>query len=144
MFTAPGHRLISAAPTDEDGCIAFWAVEDLDKPLCVRTVETNDVNVTDAESVRRIQSQAACTTDLHLAPSLQLFDSGALDRDPDAPPGQSGLRPRREPIFKLSWASFPDAASLAALEATGEVVSDETKAFAIRDETVRSISPEPF
>lgn len=40
-------------PKDEDGCIAFWAVEDPDKPLSVRTVETNDVNVTDAESVRR-------------------------------------------------------------------------------------------
>lgn len=72
------------------------------------------------------------------ASPLQLFDSGALDRDPDAPPGQ-GVSPRREPIFKLSWASFPSAAAVAALEAEGEVVSDETKAFAARDETVRRL-----
>ena len=29
----------------EDGCIAFWAVEDEDQPLQVRTLDDSDVNV---------------------------------------------------------------------------------------------------
>lgn len=36
-----------------DGCIAIWAIEDADKPLSVRTLTTEDVNITDAEEVSR-------------------------------------------------------------------------------------------
>lgn len=40
------------ATVDDDGCIAIWAVEDSDKPLSVRTITQEDVNITDAEEVR--------------------------------------------------------------------------------------------
>lgn len=43
--------LVFAAGYD-DGCIAIWSVDDFDKPLSVRTVDEEDVNVTNAESVR--------------------------------------------------------------------------------------------
>lgn len=49
-------RLLSA---DNDGCIAIWALEDSDKPLSVRTVELEDVNITDAESVSRSSFNAS-------------------------------------------------------------------------------------
>lgn len=140
--------LLAPALADEDGCIAFWAVEDPDKPLSVRTVELTDVNVTDAESVRPslwlcvsiTSSRPPLTPQL---PTEKLFDSGALDREPDAPRAPGGSTPRREPVFKLSWASFPDMAAVGALEAAGEVVSAETKAFAAREETVRGFLSGP-
>ncbi|CAK5280636.1 unnamed protein product, partial [Mycena citricolor] len=34
-----------------DGCIAFWAVEDEDQPLAVRTIDATDVNVVDIEKL---------------------------------------------------------------------------------------------
>ncbi|KAF8910138.1 lethal giant larvae like, C-terminal-domain-containing protein [Gymnopilus junonius] len=57
-----------------DGSIAFWAVEDDNKPLLVRTLDAVDVN---------------------------LVDASALD--------QEASGPLREPIFKLSWSSFPNS-----------------------------------
>ncbi|KAJ7361454.1 WD40 containing snare-dependent exocytosis protein [Mycena albidolilacea] len=36
-----------------DGCIAFWAVEDEDQPLLVRTVDTTNVNVADMEELEK-------------------------------------------------------------------------------------------
>ena len=72
----------------EDGCISIWAFADPDRPLMVRTISQEDVNVTDAES---------------------LFDAGVLDnhgRETADP--KSGAVGVREPIFKLTWASFPD------------------------------------
>ncbi|KAK7058549.1 Lethal(2) giant larvae sro7 [Paramarasmius palmivorus] len=63
-----------------DGCIAFWAVEDEDQPLLVRTLDDQDVNVVDAAQL-----------EVH------------LDRGGEKAPVQ------REPIFKLSWCSFPNS-----------------------------------
>lgn len=105
----------------EDGCLAFWALDDPDKPLLVRTIEREDVNVTDAES---------------------LFDAGALDSQARRK-GEAGERAgEREPIFKVSWVSFPDEASLKALlsaqgqPGAGEPVSGATIEYAERGESV--------
>ncbi|KAK0466348.1 WD40 containing snare-dependent exocytosis protein [Desarmillaria tabescens] len=65
-----------------DGIIAYWAVEDEDQPLMVRTLDLIDVNVVDGHQLEE-----------HLAkPNNQ------------APPSL-----QREPIFKLSWSSFSDS-----------------------------------
>ena len=117
MIFAVGHS---------DGCMAFWAHSDADKPLMVRTITHEDVNVTDAD---------------------ELFSAGALDnqiRPKVDPPsgGVSAISANREPIFKLSWVSFPDAASLKALiaaqgtEAAGDPLSNATVEYAERGETL--------
>ena len=112
-----------------DGCIAFWAYSESDKPLMVRTVTHEDVNVTDAD---------------------ELFTAGALDtqvrpqikRDLDGMPILNAVSANREPIFKLSWAGFPDQANLAKLmaaqrtEAAGEPLSNATMEYAERGETL--------
>ncbi|KAF9074911.1 WD40 containing snare-dependent exocytosis protein [Rhodocollybia butyracea] len=64
-----------------DGSIAFWAVEDEDQPLLVRTLDDVDVQVIDA-----LQLEA------HLA-------EGSKSATPF----------EREPIFKLSWCFFPNS-----------------------------------
>ncbi|KAF9567769.1 WD40 containing snare-dependent exocytosis protein [Agrocybe pediades] len=65
-----------------DGSIAFWAVEDDTKPLLVRTLDTVDVNLVDSDRL-----------DSHM--------SGH---------GKTAARMNdREPIFKLSWSSFPNS-----------------------------------
>lgn len=104
----------------EDGCLAFWALDDPDRPLLVRTIEREDVNITDAES---------------------LFDSGALDSQARRVAGEA--RPgEREPVFKLAWVSFPDEASLKALfaaqgtAAAGEPLTNATVEYADRGESV--------
>lgn len=131
LFTerAPGITCICWRPDGlvfavghEDGCITFWAYDDPDKPLLVRTLEAEDVNVTDAES---------------------LLDAGALDnqlrkKDAEGNP----VHQSREPIFKLAWASFPDAPSLKALiaaqgsDAAGEPLSNATVEYSERGETL--------
>ncbi|KAJ9102613.1 hypothetical protein QFC19_004722 [Naganishia cerealis] len=110
----------------EDGCLTFWSLEDPDKPLLVRTIEREDVNVTDVES---------------------LFDAGALDaqqqRGPAAAAAAAGGN-EREPVFKLAWTSFPDQAGLKTLLAAqgtsaaagGEPLTNATVEYAERGETV--------
>lgn len=65
-----------------DGSIAFWAVEDDNKPLLVRTLEDIDVNLVDADK-------------------LETYMAGSSNSN----------TPQRilEPIFKLSWSSFANA-----------------------------------
>ncbi|KAL0576712.1 Lethal(2) giant larvae sro7 [Marasmius crinis-equi] len=63
-----------------DGCIAFWAVDDEDQPLMVRTMDEVDVNVVDATRLEEHMNKGASS-----GPS------------------------QREPIFKLSWCSFPNS-----------------------------------
>lgn len=85
----------------------------------MRTIEKEDVNVTDAES---------------------LFESGALEITASGRPQQ--LTGAREPVFKLAWVSFPDEASLKALlgaqgtPAAGEALTNATVEYADRGETV--------
>lgn len=105
----------------EDGCIAIWSVDDPDKPLMVRTIEREDVNVTDAES---------------------LFDAGALD-DQLRRADLKGQPPAvREPIFKLVWVSFPDAQAVQTMMTPAwadqghEPPSEPTLDYASRGETL--------
>lgn len=110
-----------------DGCITFWAYGEPDKPLMVRTITHEDVNVTDAD---------------------ELFSAGVLDkgkpreRDADGQLVISAVSANREPIFKLTWASFPDQASLRLLataqaaDETLEPVSNATMEYAERGETL--------
>lgn len=63
----------------EDGSIAFWAVEDDNKPLLVRTLDEVDVNLVQAEHLEQ-----------HLSSNAE--HRGALHI--------------KEPIFKLSWSSY--------------------------------------
>lgn len=85
----------------------------------VRTLTKEDVNVTDAES---------------------LFDSGALDSLSNN--GKAPEQPEREPIFKLTWASFPDTTALRTLiaaqgtDAAGEPLQNATVQYAEKGETM--------
>lgn len=103
----------------EDGCISLWSLEEPDKPLMVRTLTKEDVNVTDAES---------------------LFDSGALDKT--TVDGKAAPIAVREPVFKLVWASFPDRTALSTLiaaqglEAGVEPVQSATIQYAEKGETL--------
>ena len=104
-----------------DGCITFWAYSESDKPLMVRTVTHEDVNVTDAD---------------------ELFSAGALDNQLRPKDGSVAISANREPIFKLAWASFPDQPSLKALiaaqgtDAAGEPLTNATMEYAERGETL--------
>ncbi|WWD20056.1 hypothetical protein CI109_104529 [Kwoniella shandongensis] len=111
-----------------DGCMTFWAYSEPDKPLMVRTITHEDVNVTDAES---------------------LFDAGALlnqirkiEKDQDGNIVTSAVAANREPVYKLAWASFPDQLALKAImaaqgtEAAGEPLSNATVDYAERGETL--------
>jgi hypothetical protein len=69
-----------------DGTMAFWAVEDEDRPLFVRTVnDLGEVNLVDGDKVEQY-----------------LPSRSATDRE-------HTLSADREPIFKLSWSSFPNS-----------------------------------
>ncbi|GJE89618.1 hypothetical protein PsYK624_057220 [Phanerochaete sordida] len=60
-----------------DGSIAFWAVEDEDKPLMVLTLDgEHDINIVDSEKLDHAMS------------------------------GRHGKPTHREPIFRLAWSSF--------------------------------------
>ncbi|KAK1234875.1 Lethal(2) giant larvae sro7 [Marasmius sp. AFHP31] len=63
-----------------DGCIAFWAVDDEDQPLLVRTMDDIDVNLVDGTRLEEHLNQVN-------------------------PSGPS----QREPVFKLSWCSFSNS-----------------------------------
>ncbi|KAK0500667.1 WD40 containing snare-dependent exocytosis protein [Armillaria luteobubalina] len=65
-----------------DGIIAYWATEDEDQPLMVRTLDSVDVNVVDGHRLEE-----------HLT----------------KPNNQAMPLSQREPIFKLSWSSFSDS-----------------------------------
>ncbi|WRT69409.1 uncharacterized protein IL334_006395 [Kwoniella shivajii] len=114
-----------------DGCITFWAYSESDKPLMVRTITHEDVNVTDAES---------------------LFDAGALDNqlrkveiNAEGNEVPTAVAANREPIFKLSWAGFPDQLSLKTqiaaqgADPTLEPISNATVEYAERGETLMLI-----
>lgn len=72
----------------------------------------------------------------------ELFNAGALDNQLRPKDGTSAVSANREPIFKLSWAGFPDQPSLRALiaaqgtEAAGEPLSNATMEYAERGETL--------
>lgn len=65
-----------------DGSFAFWAVEDDDKPLFVRTLDEVNVNI---------------------------VDGNALDRYLPGGEGSSTPHTPREPIFKLAWSGYPNS-----------------------------------
>ncbi|VDB87527.1 unnamed protein product [Peniophora sp. CBMAI 1063] len=65
-----------------DGSLAFWAVEDDDKPLFVRTLDEVEVNI---------------------------VDGNALDRYLPGGEGSSAPHIPREPIFKLAWSGYPNS-----------------------------------
>lgn len=102
-----------------DGCMTFWAYADSDKPLMVRTITHEDVNITDAES---------------------LFSAGALDNQVRRE--NKAIHANREPIFKLAWVAFPDQAELkllvatAGADGTSQPISNATHDYAERGETL--------
>ena len=66
-----------------DGSLAFWAVEDDEQPLLVRTLDEADVNIVDTEMLDEHISQ----------------ERGS----------KRSFRTDREPIFKLSWGAVSDS-----------------------------------
>ena len=69
-----------------DGTLAFWAVDDEDRPIMVRTVDKIDINYPEGE-----QLDAALS-------------------DPRRASGEGFANHQREPIFKLGWSSFTSQA----------------------------------
>ncbi|KAF9225537.1 hypothetical protein BS17DRAFT_778739 [Gyrodon lividus] len=65
-----------------DGCIAFWAIGDGDRPLLVMTLEDTDVNVVDGLKIRY---------------RLENTSGKVLPSD------------TRDPIYKLLWCGFPNS-----------------------------------
>ncbi|KAG6868340.1 hypothetical protein C0993_004831 [Termitomyces sp. T159_Od127] len=66
-----------------DGSLAFWAVNDDDAPLLVRTLDELDINLVDQS---RLDEQIARKTEDE---SIRQID--------------------REPVFKISWSGFPNS-----------------------------------
>ncbi|KAG6829267.1 hypothetical protein H0H87_012084 [Tephrocybe sp. NHM501043] len=64
-----------------DGSIAFWAIEDEEKPLLLRTLDELDVNMVDQDRLEEYISHK----------------------------GKAALSSEREPIFKLSWSGFSNS-----------------------------------
>jgi syntaxin-binding protein 5 len=69
-----------------DGSIAFWAVEDSEQPLMVRTLDEVDVHKVDGEKLEQY-----------------LPDEEGPAKHP------SRLHQPREPIFKLAWSGYPNS-----------------------------------
>lgn len=69
-----------------DGSIAFWAVEDGEQPLMVRTLDEIDVHKVDGEKLEQF-----------------------LPDDEDDPKPPSKHHEPREPIFKLAWSGYPNS-----------------------------------
>ncbi|KAI0257073.1 hypothetical protein BJV78DRAFT_1277663 [Lactifluus subvellereus] len=69
-----------------DGSIAFWAVEDGEQPLMVRTLDEVDVHKVDGEKLEQY-----------------LPDEEGPAKRP------SKLHEPREPIFKLAWSGYPNS-----------------------------------
>lgn len=70
-----------------DGSIAFWAVEDDEQPLMVRTLDEVDVHKVDGEKLEQYLP----------------------DDDEDTPKPPSKVHEPREPIFKLAWSGYPNS-----------------------------------
>ena len=68
-----------------DGSIAFWAVEDDEQPLMVRTLDEVDVNKVDGEKLEQYLP------------------------DDEVPNPPSKVHEPREPIFKLAWSGYPNS-----------------------------------
>lgn len=68
-----------------DGCIAFWAVEDEDQPLMVRTSTDLDVNVINGEELENFLQNGG--------PS----DEKGTDMS------------ERQPIYRVAWCGFPNS-----------------------------------
>jgi len=68
-----------------DGSVAFWAIDDEDRPLLVRTLDDLDVNVVDGYKLEGF---------------LPGDDTGKKPLKPHSP---------REPIFKLSWSGYTNS-----------------------------------
>ena len=66
----------------EDGSVAFWATEDEDKPLLVRSIEKADINLVNEELL-----------------DLALEQTGRKSSDKPAP----------EPICKLAWSGYSNS-----------------------------------
>jgi syntaxin-binding protein 5 len=81
MATHPTGHFFAAGY--EDGSIAFWATEDEDKPLLVRSIGEVDINLINEELL-----------------NLALEPSGSKPNDEPAP----------EPIYKLAWSGYSDSA----------------------------------
>ncbi|KAM6498680.1 WD40 containing snare-dependent exocytosis protein [Amanita muscaria] len=64
-----------------DGSVGFWALEDEDQPLLVKTLDADDVNIVNNETLDRLLSS----------------------------PGRTGANHTREPVFKLSWSGFSNS-----------------------------------
>jgi len=69
-----------------DGSIAFWAVEDDEQPLMVRTLDEVDVHNVDGEALEKF-----------------------LPDDEVSPKSPSKVHVPREPIFKLAWSGYPNS-----------------------------------
>ncbi|KAH8835562.1 lethal giant larvae like, C-terminal-domain-containing protein [Flagelloscypha sp. PMI_526] len=83
----PGVTSISIHPAGhffalghDDGCISFWAVEDEDQPITVRTIDAEDVNLIDTDQLDE-----------------------AMNNPLPQPPEP------REPIYKLSWSGYSNS-----------------------------------
>jgi syntaxin-binding protein 5 len=69
-----------------DGTLAFWAIEEEDRPLSVRTMDDpEEVNIVDGDKIE------------------QYLPSGNVSQKEHAPFTD------REPIFKLAWSGFPNS-----------------------------------
>lgn len=68
-----------------DGSIAFWAVEDDEQPLMVRTLDEVDVQKVDGEKL------------------------GQYLDDEETPKPAGKVHEPREPIFKLAWSGYPNS-----------------------------------
>ncbi|KAH8923438.1 hypothetical protein BT69DRAFT_1350176 [Atractiella rhizophila] len=82
-----------------DGSIAFWATDFPDKPLAVRTLGGEDVNLVDPDS---------------------MFD----EPDPSVDEGGEGKVGAREPVFKLSWCHADGSVAAGAGEQAGGGTTD--------------------
>jgi hypothetical protein len=71
-----GHFFVTG---HADGSLAFWAVEDDERPLLVRTLDAIDVNIVDMQTLDEHISQECPSKHAHID---------------------------REPIFKLSWSAL--------------------------------------
>jgi syntaxin-binding protein 5 len=69
-----------------DGSIAFWAVEDDEQPLMVRTLDEVDVHKVDGEKLEQY-----------------------LPDDEDGPRLPNKHHEPREPIFKIAWSGYPNS-----------------------------------
>lgn len=69
-----------------DGSVAFWAVEDAEQPLMVRTLDEVDVHKVDGEKLEQY-----------------------LPDDEEDPKPPSKHHEPREPIFKLAWSGYPNS-----------------------------------